>query len=524
MALFSDRCEKCGLSVKKRARFCSKCGEPAPGSWIRCHKCSKWIGTESEFCPHCKAAQHTEERESVANGVLNRNYGNFLQRIDLETVSSRLGKEKKIVIEHGNSAIFMEEGRISDVLQPGAYKLEEGIFKRFIFGKNNMTLFLIDSGEIAFPYSQKNMRSKDDMKLSLYTEVILKFNPQFAGNIIANVLKSERNLTHTSNFDAASENLNQKVQDAVTEAPLNTNLSNRMIQLGYSDFWDFFKTDIFNAVNIICSDTGIDDLIRNPDIRYSFENTISEAIETAGSSYGMSLVRIAAVQFFGGKYEELRTFSGEVEVETRKKTLERRAREMLLKEKKLKLSNEDELNRYINQLAYEYDVDTETQQNSLDALRMDLSHKLNLKGMSHDHELKSSESAFDRSENSKDVDHKIIQDRKQHGFDREKRKGNHQDEIAETTDWIKIRALRDAQKLDSEKERMAVYSKYSATELAAVLPPEQIDKIIKIRQIEAAAKLEEKLTDLTPEQILAMKSEGLKANSKTSLGKQKKKK
>ena len=516
MGIYSDKCEKCGEHVKKKARFCSKCGNPAPGGWIKCHKCRKWIGTDSEFCPHCKAPQLVSDRESVVEGVIRRSKGVFLQRYDLNKISSRLGKEEKLIIEHGNIALLMVDGKITDTLTPGSYKLNEGAFK-CLKDTPNVSIFLIDSGEIIFPYSQMKIKTREDLEVNLYTEIIFKLNIEMAHHLISDVLKSDSAIFHVKDFDAAAEGLNQDIQDAITKNPLNTNLSNKMLQLGYTDFWDYFKTDLHNSIMKLCSNVSIDGLIKDPDIRFTFEETLARQVSEKANSYSMTLVRVAAVNFYGPEYEKLRKAAGELEIKTREAVLEKRARKMLIENKKEKVTDEQELQRYLDQLAYEYDIDSKTKQNELEALRVDLAHKLNLKSVGNEQEIRSNKAEFDRSEHvkehdfnrtqdDKNVSHDIVQDKKIFANDREKRKSNHLDEIEETTNWVKIRALKDAQKIASESERMKVYANYSATELAAILPPEQVDKIIKIRQVEASIKLEEKLANLTPEQILAMKA------------------
>ena len=495
MSIFSDKCEKCNQKVKKRARFCSKCGESAPGAWIKCFKCHKWMGTESEFCPHCKAVQHRDEREMIENGVIPLQPGVFVQRIDVDTVRSRLGKSQTITIEHGTSAIIMVEGEIKDVIGPGSYKATDSIWKRFFIGQPPTSLFIVDSGEIAFPYMNKKLRSKEDMELNLYAEVIVQFDPRHAANMIANIVKNKRQVHHDANFNASTESVSAVVEDATTEAPLDTNLANDFLQLGYSDFWQYFKSGFHNSIKKLCYSTSIDVLIKDPEVRFQFEQGLGKEFESIGVICGMRLVRVSAVDFYGPDYEKLRQQAGEIEIQTRRLTLEKRARQVLLGDKKEKLSDEQSLNLYIEQLAHEYGVETESQNNELESLRLDLSHKLNLKSQKQDQELTGDNNDFIRDDNSKQVDHDLSQDAKRHDA-----------EMSETRDAMDLRKRKNADKLLNEKEMLTTYAKYSDAELASILLPEQVESILKARQQENAAKLENKLADLSPEQILAMKA------------------
>ena len=469
MSLFSDRCENCGVAVKKRAKFCSKCGTPAPGSWIKCHNCNKWIGAESEFCHRCKAPQHVLDRESIEEGVIRRSRGIFLQRFDLNKIKSRLGKEWKIVIEPGNVALLMVEGKIVETLPSGSYGLKEGVFRN-IQKNYKCSIFLIDSEEIIFPYSQTEIKSREDLDLNLYTEIIYRLNVDSASSLITNLLKTNNILCHKNDFTALKESENNDIQNTSARQAVD----NKSYQLGYSEFWKYLNSDIYNSVIKLCADLSIDALIRDPDIRFTFEEALAKEISSKARSSSMNLVRVAAVNFYGAKYEKLREMAGDLEVKTREAVLEKRAYTMLVKTKKEKVSSEHELNIYLDQLAYEYDLDKESKQFDLDSLKLDLAQKLDLRIFEHEQTI---------------------------------RKKKHEDELDETLDWIHIRELKDALKLTSEKERMEIYSKYSVKELAAVLLPAQIEMIIKARNSESTAKLEEKLLSLSPEQILAMKSD-----------------
>jgi Double zinc ribbon len=495
MGLFSDKCEKCGNRIKKRARFCGKCGEPAPGSWVKCFKCKKWLGSESEYCPHCKTKQHRGEREILENCVVPLQYGLLIQRIDVDTVRSRLDKTQTITIEEGYSAIIMVDGEVKDVIGPGVYNTTESLWKRFFSGNHSTSLFVVDAGEIVFPYANRKLRSKEDMELNLYAEVIVQFDPRHAKNMIANMMRGKRQLYNDPAFDAAEDSAFSIARSAESATPLNTNLADDTLQLGFSAFWKYFKSDFHNTTKKLCSDTGIDDIIRNPDTRFNFENELTSQFERTGISCGMRLVRVTAVDFFGPDYEKLREHAAEVEFETRRLTLERRAREALLENQKFELDSDQELNLYIDRLTVEYGIESETRVHELDDLRLDLANKLNLKTQKYDQELQRNESDFNREDDAKQVDHDLAQDVKKHDT-----------ELSKTTDWLQIKELKSEQKIKEKVNLLQSLAGYSDVELAAVLPPEQVQLVIQIRKQQNTAKLEEQIANLSPEQILALKA------------------
>ena len=160
-ALFGEALEKarqdpqwprCGHSVKKSAKFCSKCGAPAPGGWVRCPVCGQWAGNDSQFCPHCNTPLYPDERAASAGGVWQKTPDVFAQRLEVQNV-----KDTEIRVQAGTAAILLDAGDVKDVLEAGEYKLE-GLARKINWFNNPppRSVILLDAGEIALPRACSN--------------------------------------------------------------------------------------------------------------------------------------------------------------------------------------------------------------------------------------------------------------------------------------------------------------------------------------------------------------------------------
>lgn len=441
MGIFSDICEQCGNRVPKQARFCNKCGSAAPNGWTKCPYCNKWVGVESEFCHSCKAILFPKDRELVYNGTIRRQSGIFLQRVDIASVKRLLGKE--LLIEHGTKAIFMEDGKVMEILEPGVYKIEEGFFENLFSGKKAKTFFIVDSGDVVLPFNILGLHSKEGMKLNFYTESIFRFSPENATGLIENVLKGRRYITHNE----PSEDVNSSSRE-----------------VGYNTIWKCMELEVADAARSMCLETSVDDLIKDPDIRIAFENRLADNVERAAERYGLQFVRCAAVSFFGKDYDELRKRSSEIEADARRAVLEKRARRIVSDDRVDAFKSEKELQAQLDQLAFEYDISKEKMHTEFKTILLDLRHELDLKRQKKAQEIKKNADLFRRYEESLELEHKINQTRKKWEFARSEGQKNfeqirfqtmaaHEDKIKKAENGLKLRARRAEQNTDHETKK-----------------------------------------------------------------------
>jgi len=359
MNIFSNECEKCGAQVKKRARFCSSCGQPGPKAWVKCAACNKWIGAESEFCPHCKKAQHVGERNLVSNNQITREAGVFIQRIDVDDIRTHV--KDFLIIEHGTCVVFMENGKIKNLLEQGKHSINDGFLKSiFTIGtKSFKSFFVIESGDIALPFEGVGLHSQEDMKLDLYTEAVFRFDKENGANLIANLLKDRR-------------------------------------QLKYDELGELLNVEVLDSIKSLTNVTSIDTLIKDSNVRLAFENKLSDKLREILKSIGIKLHRIASIDFFGEDYDKLRDIAGDIELKARETALNQRLKELMVSEQMNYIKSEFDLKMYEEQLIHEYNVNKEILSYERQEIINGLKEKLLLK-----------QNEFNRSENMKGHGHNL---------------------------------------------------------------------------------------------------------------------
>lgn len=148
-ALAEKKSPRCRASVKKKAKFCSKCGSPAPGGWIRCPnpKCGKWVGNESEFCPHCRQPLNPGDRLEVEGGRWLRPEGELARRFETMNLIHEM-KTAGLVVEAGTRALLLDGGKVKDVLEAGTHTVESAGHKINHWGNPPpRTVVLVDATE-----------------------------------------------------------------------------------------------------------------------------------------------------------------------------------------------------------------------------------------------------------------------------------------------------------------------------------------------------------------------------------------
>ncbi|MEA2012299.1 MAG: SPFH domain-containing protein [Verrucomicrobiota bacterium] len=438
MGIFSNKCEKCGHTVKKRARFCSKCGEPAPKGWSKCGTCDKWVGVESEFCPHCKSRLHPEERKLVTGNIINRPPEAFLQRIEVADI--RRNVKNFLIIQPGTAIVVLKDAKVSKVIEAGKYSLKDGIFAS-IFSSAIKSILLVDSGEIILPFQKKGLRSKEDMELSFYTESVFQFNLKRIDELINNLMKDSRQVTY------------QQITEVV-------------------------ERDVSQAVKNLTNSTNIDDLIKSSDVRSAFEDSLADVINKTSKHLGIEEVRVAAIQFYGEDYEELRKKSGDIEIRCRENVLKKRLRDAVRADEMDEIKSDNDLKMYEEQLLHEYGVSRENMEHEMQVLKQVHNHEIDKKDGLHQLELE---------------DLQFTQ-----GLDQQDR--THNQELKETEDWLKIKQQKQQITRDDQKAKLEMYSKHDIKEMIAALPEEEAQRLLKFKQQD-----DKKL--MTPEERLAVAAE-----------------
>lgn len=316
MGIFSERCEalvnpvtgraltgkaleeakkeaswpRCGHSVKKAAKHCSKCGAPARGGWIKCPHCGEWVGNDSNFCWNCNTPLNPHDRSGLAGGVWHRTQGMYAQRFEADALTTTDGRD--LQVQEGTVAILLSGGAFEDVLDAGQFKVESVARKINWFGNPpNRSMILVEAGECILPLAINGLPTKaeEDAPLSsgavvdFYGEAVVRFagGKRAAIAFIENAMKSAQELSFA-------------------------NLTERLTSL------------LGNVVRDVCATTRLSELLSEADIRVNLRKAMTKQLETELESLGLDLVRISSAEFSSRAYNELLQRSAALDEKRRK--------------------------------------------------------------------------------------------------------------------------------------------------------------------------------------------------------------
>ncbi len=455
MGLFRDTCTKCGAKVKKAAKFCSKCGTTPANGWWKCTNCKKWVGAGSEFCWSCKTPMHVESRGALEGGKWSREQGVFAERFEIADLTPLL--TRGLTIDTGCSAMILSEGALKEVLGAGHYTLDSVASRISRWGTPSpKSVILMDSAEVGVPLRVNNLRTKEDLPVEFYGEVVFLFNPNQAESFIQNGLKAERKLT----VDNVSEMLANEARFILSSH---------------------------------CQENTIEDLIKDPIRRLALEDRLIDELSQVLPSLGIELIRLGGCDFTGPDYEKLRAQSGELETTRRKLELDQRMRELVTSNTMGEMKSEADMEEYVAQLAQERDIGDE-----------DRSHELNLLKQVHRHELDAVEVAETMKLEMEKVGHDIDIQVQWDGYNREKtiadataaagaRAATFDQEAKETEQALLWRKQKNELKQQDLKAKADIYSGQSLeTMIALVEDSQQRDQLLALHKQQLQAGISEK--------------------------------
>ncbi len=543
MGLFKDICPDCGNEVSKRARFCSKCGRGAPDGWFKCPQCGKWVGNDSKFCPHCNNPLFPEERIDLAGGVWARKPGEFARRFELDDV--RFMKENGLMVQEGTVAVLLDGGKEVKELGPGRHSPTGTLRTINWFGDPPpRSAIMVDAGECVFrvdftgmPMEEQDpktlvtgdvqsamLRSAEEMEVGCIAEITLKFVPGKADGFVANVMKENRSVSTR-------------------------------------DVCKLLYANALSAVRDICTQSKIEDLVKDPDRRERFEDAITRALRENMKGWGLEIVRVGAVEFYGAAYEEMRAKYGELEQERRLVEFKKAQLELLaasadqeVDAEKTNAKREQEKIDYLEQLAQEKqltDIERDKEMEitrrvvrgeiaaadaKLAAARELEDHAKNMTAIAHKLELDLTLKNYDREQLVKDAENKAkiaaiarderLKDEKLNtsvmGEKLDQAKLNDEieririsRELWEQDKYLDLRAKKEAIKNTELRERAQTLAGKSALELAALAGDDPQARQAFLEHELAKLRMQQEAA-MTPEQMLA-KQAGASAEAAQAL-------
>ena len=449
MGIFSDKCPECGYKVRKAARFCSKCGKTAPGGWWKCPTCNKWVGNESEYCFNCKTALHPESRDMIAAGVWQKPGSVFAQRFEVGDIRRLV--EKGLQVQAGTAAILLDGGKVKDVLAPGLHNLESLARKINHWGTPPpRTAILVDNGDVALPLRLEELRSAEEMPIEFYGEVAFHFHAKKTEYFLANLMKENR-------------------------------------EVRYEDISALLLPEMRYAVENLCVGSTAEDLIKDPDRRLRLEDELANILSGALDRFGLEMVRVASAEFTGKEFEELRRKAGDVEILRRQQEFDQRVRELLSTDKMHEFKSEHDLEEYVEQLAQEKDVATETRSHELDMVRQRFKQEFEREEVGHEITVDRLKAEYKDERAVRGA--QVTAEARDASFEQEKKEA----------EWA-VDMRRKKQEVDTDRlERMAqIYSKVSVEAMVALIEdPAQREDLKELQRLKMTEGRSEK-------EILAM--------------------
>ena len=282
----------CGHSVKKKARFCSKCGASAPKGWVKCPSCGKWVGNEMTHCWNCDHALYPETRTNLEGGVWNRTPEMFAERFEVGEVENML--KNGIQVQEGTAAILIDGGREKTVIGPGRHEPASTLRSINWFGNPPpRSVVLVDAGEFVVPLRmEEGLRTADGFPVSVYAELTMRFVRSRADDFLANFMKESRALPYES--------------------------------LGKS-----ISAQLVYGVDNLCNTSTVEDLVKDPARRDQFEAAIRKAASETLKAWGFEVVRVGAADFASPEYEKVRLQNATLDGKRRELEFLQKTRELL---------------------------------------------------------------------------------------------------------------------------------------------------------------------------------------------------
>ncbi|MBQ9774492.1 MAG: hypothetical protein IJW17_00485 [Lentisphaeria bacterium] len=371
----------CGRMVKVKAKFCSKCGGAAPGSWWRCGGCGKLIGNESQACPHCGRVQNPMMRLDISDGSWCKDEDTFAERFELQDIAPLM--QKGLNIQESQNAILLEGGAVVDVLEPGYYQTPD-IEK----GENgDRSLVMVDRAEFSLPVCVEKVRTSDDIEANLHIVVVLRFAPENAKEFMCNLMGSSLYLKN----------------DALTAS------------LGYDEIAHCILADADAAAREVCSGVSVAELFRNADVRIRLEDHIALRLRRNLSAVGMNFVRLKEVEFESEIFDKLRSMSGQIEAKRKEIEFMQRADALANEAARTEAVSEYEMEDFMNQLAHEKGIKDDLRLQEIERMKKvwerqqekeSLGHKNDLDDLQQMRQIERERSSAEFKQEIADLEHK----------------------------------------------------------------------------------------------------------------------
>ena len=328
----------CNHKVNIQARFCSKCGAPAPGGWWKCSGCGEYIGNDSKTCPHCGKTQSVTVRHNFSNGNWIKNEDVIAEYIDLEDVASKM--ENGLSVHTNQLCLFLSGGRVVEVLEPGSYSDEQLKIMAEPFG-GNRGVVMLDKAEFPVRMCVEKLYSKENIEADLHISLTLRIDSLNFNDFLQNYMGKGLTLNKGSfssvvTYDEVARNLLQ--------------------------FADMLAREY-------CVTRTVKEFFCDADVRKELEKHIAEELFDHLKSAGMTLVRLGEVEFESEVFEKLRESAGDLERYRRELEFMNQVRDLENDKQKQETLTENEMADFFREVAKEKSIKEQLYEEEMEQLQ-----------------------------------------------------------------------------------------------------------------------------------------------------------
>lgn len=320
------KCKSCGNENDKDNKFCAKCGTHI--SKTVCSGCGAQLVQASKFCPQCGSnifatpAQDRSEEKPVPQiekiKMWSRQPDDFARRFELEDIKGTF--RKHVTVEQGTKAIFLQGGKFFGELLPGNYDAG-GLLKKIgnLNFSEKATVIILDGSDTKLNFKIGNLRTKE------------LFDAGVKGTININV-----------------------------ENPILffTNLMKSREYISLEDLKNSLVDEMTNIAQAKIKQYSFDELYGNTPLKNEIQQDFDSQMRTTLNRLGMKLIHLPYFDYDETYWADLIKAGGKVglggkeeDVKYKESELRKRGRARESEEKINELKNEDEIKKFIHNLA-----------------------------------------------------------------------------------------------------------------------------------------------------------------------------
>ena len=439
----------CGKMVKHKAKFCSKCGGQAPGSWWRCGGCGKLIGCESHACPHCGRTQNPMMRLDISDGSWRKEEDVFAERFELQDIIPLM--QNGLNVQENQNAILLEGGAVVDVLEPGFYSSSD------LGGSENgdKSMVMVDRAEFSLPVYVEKVRTADDLEADLHAVVVLRFAPEYAKEFMCNLMGSSLYLNN----------------DALTAS------------LGYDEVAHCILADIDAAAREVCNNTAIAELFKDANTRIKLEDHIASRLQRNLYAIGINFVRLKEVEFESEIFDKLRDMAGQVEAKRKEIEFMQKADALANDATRREAMSEYEMEDFMNQLAHEKNIKDDLRIQEIERMKKTWARQQEKDELSHEHDLNDIQQMRQLERDRIDAEFKHNMIDFEHKKELERRIAAQKSSL----EYMQIDSQIQSIRIDVEKKKVAAEQEAAAEWLKIKQQKQNFNHSQKIEMIKAAS-------------------------------------